>query len=94
MKYYIDENKIIYGFKLDGSQDHLMIDDMKPINLEEIEAINQAKENQHKQTLEYKINEANQYLITTDWYVTRKMETGVEIPLDVLTKRAEARLLI
>lgn len=35
----------------------------------------------------------NKYLADTDWYVTRKMETGVEIPLDVLTKRAEARLL-
>ena len=43
--------------------------------------------------LENQKQEAKQYLSSTDWYVTRKMETGVEIPLDVLTKRAEARLL-
>jgi hypothetical protein len=37
--------------------------------------------------------EALTYLNSTDWYITRKLETGVEIPLDVSTKRAEARLL-
>jgi len=34
------------------------------------------------------------YLYETDWYVIRKLETGVEIPADVLTKRAAARLAI
>ena len=46
------------------------------------------------QSVEIKKQEALIYLNSTDWYVTRKTETGVEIPLDVLTKRAEARLLI
>tara|TARA_R110000765_G_C18829456_1_gene596723 strand:- start:55 stop:327 length:273 start_codon:yes stop_codon:yes gene_type:complete len=32
------------------------------------------------------------YLTSTDWYVTRLAETGVEIPAEVLAKRAEARL--
>lgn len=36
-------------------------------------------------------NEAQAYLDNTDWYVVRKSETGVEIPEDVLTKRAECR---
>jgi len=31
------------------------------------------------------------YLYDTDWYITRNMETGVEVPADILTKRAEAR---
>jgi len=35
---------------------------------------------------------ARQYLAQTDWYVTRKAETGTAIPDDVLTKRAQARL--
>lgn len=31
------------------------------------------------------------YLTSTDWYVIRKADTGVAIPVDVLTKRQEAR---
>ena len=32
------------------------------------------------------------YLKDTDWYATRKAETGKEIPADILAKRAQARL--
>ena len=35
--------------------------------------------------------EARQYLELTDWFVIRKMETGIEIPQEILTKRTEAR---
>ena len=35
--------------------------------------------------------EARKYLADTDWYVTRKSETGKSIPDDILTKRQEAR---
>jgi hypothetical protein len=34
------------------------------------------------------------YLDDTDWYVVREFETGVEVPTEVLTKRAAARLAI
>lgn len=34
------------------------------------------------------------YLISTDWYVIRMAENGTPIPIDVLTKREEARLAI
>ena len=34
------------------------------------------------------------YLASTDWYVTRQAETGVDIPQDILTARAEARVAI
>lgn len=37
--------------------------------------------------------EALAYLANTDWYVTRKAETGVEIPEEVSRLRAEARLV-
>lgn len=67
MKYFTDKNKKLHGFELDGSQDHLVTEDMIEISLEEIKAINQTKEDQFKQSLEYKINEANQYLKDTDW---------------------------
>ena len=36
--------------------------------------------------------EALAYLRSTDWYVTRKSETGKEIPEDVVAKRNAARL--
>ena len=36
---------------------------------------------------------AKAYLDSTDWYVVRFSETGVPIPEEVSTKRAEARLL-
>lgn len=36
-------------------------------------------------------DEALSYLAKTDWYVIRQQETGVNIPQDVLTARAEAR---
>lgn len=35
--------------------------------------------------------ESESYLRETDWYVTRKQETGLDIPEDVQAKRAEAR---
>ena len=38
--------------------------------------------------------ESRQYLAETDWYVTRKVETDVGIPTDILLARAEARLAI
>ena len=81
MKYYTNKNKEIFGFELDGSQDHLITKDMKEITIEEIQAINQAKEDEVKQSLEYKINEASQYLKDTDWVNTYKIrhDLGLEL---------------
>jgi len=38
--------------------------------------------------------EAKQYLASSDWYVIRFMDSGVEIPSDVKQKREEARKLL
>lgn len=38
-----------------------------------------------------KIAEFQYYLASTDWYVSRNMETGKPIPEEVKKKRAEAR---
>ena len=37
---------------------------------------------------------AQDYLASTDWYVTRHAETGVAVPADVTTARAAARAAI
>lgn len=66
MKHYINKNKEIFGFELDGSQDHLITKDMKEISLEEIEAINKAKEDEYKNSIAFKVNEAKQFLDKTD----------------------------
>ena len=97
MKHYINKNKEFFGFELDGSLDHLITEDMKPISLEEIEAINKAKEDEYKNSNEYRIQEANQYLKDTDWVNSYKIrhDLGLElIPEDsskwlVINKRAE-----
>lgn len=44
--------------------------------------------------LERQINEAKQYLNSTDWLFARLAETGEPVPQDVLDKRAEARAFI
>lgn len=102
MKHYINKNKEIFGFELDGSQDHLITDDMVEISLEEIEAINKAKEDEYRNSIEYKINEASQYLKDTDWvndYKTRH-DLGLElIPEDsskwlVIAKREEYKVFL
>lgn len=36
--------------------------------------------------------EAQKYLDSTDWYIVRFMDSGVEVPQEVKDKRAEARL--
>lgn len=102
MKYYINTNKEIFGFELDGSQDYLITDDMTPITLEEIQVINKTKEDEYKATIEYKINEANSYLKETDWVEAYKIrhDLGLElIPEDsskweVLNKREEYKLFL
>ena len=66
MKYYINKNKEIFGFELDGSQDHLITPDMVEISLEEIEVINKAKEDEYKNSIEFKINESKQFLAKSD----------------------------
>jgi len=40
------------------------------------------------------LNEASSYLTTTDWYVVRFAETGVNVPEDVAAKRAQSRVTV
>ena len=34
------------------------------------------------------------YLASTDWYVTRQIETGIPVPEDIASKRAEMRAMV
>jgi hypothetical protein len=43
---------------------------------------------------EKEAREARAYLASTDWYIIRKTETGVDIPAEITLLRAEARLKI
>lgn len=96
MKYYKNKNDEIFGFELDGSQDYLITEDMVEISLEEIKAINKDKEDVFKQTLEYKINEAKAYLLSTDFKMTvdyfATLSTDIQDGLTL--KRSEAREFI
>ena len=38
--------------------------------------------------------EARGYLSETDWYIVRNMETGAEVPKEILVKQAEARAAV
>jgi hypothetical protein len=67
MKYYINENKEIFGFELDGSQDYLITEDMNPILLEEIEVINKAKEEASFEAMSYAEKRASEYPPITDY---------------------------
>jgi len=44
-----------------------------------------------KQIQESKNSEARAYLGSTDWYVTRSIETGKKVPSEVAVKREQAR---
>ena len=39
-------------------------------------------------------SESIAYLASTDWYITRKSETDLVVPPEILTKRAEARAAV
>ena len=40
-----------------------------------------------------KIEQAQTYLASTDWYIVRFIDSGVEVPQEIKDKRAEARLI-
>ena len=89
MKHYINKNKEIFGFELDGSQDHLITPDMVEISLEEIAELNKPTEEQ----LQAQANaEAINLLSSSDWKVIRELErlmlTGTDLNLEREALRA------
>lgn len=47
-----------------------------------------------QQELQVKLQEAQAYLNSTDWYYARKAETGEDVPVEVVEKRLASRKLI
>jgi hypothetical protein len=93
MKTYKDLDNNLWAYEEDGSQDHLIPSDYIQITDEEAKAIHISQ--QPVINLQDAINaEARAYLASTDWFVIRMSENGTPIPIDVLTKRAEARLAV
>jgi hypothetical protein len=86
----IDGNVTAYEYHEDGTytveeaENMLKYGTVNPTDqqLNDLEAINLTFRNN---------KDARKYLADTDWYVTRKTEIGTEIPLDISTKRQEAR---
>lgn len=83
MKHYKDSNNNFYGIE-DGQT---VPAGLTEVTVEEINVYHASL----PKTAEQVKAEAQSYLVSTDWYVTRLTETGKAIPEDVLIKRAEAR---
>ncbi len=91
MKHYINKNKEIFGFELDGSQDHLITKDMVEISLEEIAELNKPTEEQ----LQEQANaEARAKLNGLDWKVIRELERLMLIGTDLNLEREALRASI
>jgi hypothetical protein len=91
MKHYINKNKEIFGFELDGSQDYLITEDMKEISLEEIAELNKPTEAQ----LQEQVNaEARAMLNSLDWKVIRELERLMLNGTDLNIEREALRVSI
>lgn len=88
MKYYINKNKEIFGFELDGSQDNLITSDMVAISLEEIAELNKPTEEQSQVQANA---EALNLLNSTDWKVIRELERLMLIGTDLNLEREALR---
>lgn len=61
---------------------------------EPIELLQALEQDIAEQELQVKLDEAQAYLNSTDWYYARKAETGEEVPVEIVVKRVEAREFI
>lgn len=91
MKYFKDVDNIVYAYESDGSQDSFIKSGLTPISEEEKDILLAPSE---EQILYTKILEAKLFLTQTDWYYSRKMETGEEIPIDIVTQRLNSRTFL
>ena len=90
MKYYKDENNLVYAFEADGSQDDFIGKHLLAISKEEADKLRFPLPTL-EQTQDKLNTEARAYLLNTDWYVVRFAETGVAIPTEIIEARKLAR---
>lgn len=91
MKHYKTPDGKVFGF--DTDQLHLVTPDMVEMTDAEFQEFCNPTPTP-EQLAEQAEAEALRYLADTDWYVVRLTETGVAIPEEVITKRAEARAIL
>lgn len=87
MKHYKDLNNKVHA--IEEEYKHLLPAGCVEITIEEAKelAVQNAPKPDPKE-------EAKYYLASTDWYVTRKMETKKAIPKDIVEKRDAARKVL
>lgn len=78
---------------IDKGQEFLIQDDWKLLTDEELDAILNPPKTE-EQIIKGKIQEAQAYLNSTDWYYARKAETGEDVPVEVVEKRLASRKFI
>lgn len=90
--YKIDEGKLTIGsgktipeafIQYTKDENECILSPKELVDFLELEKVNK--------DVEKKVEEAKEYLASTDWYCARKVDTGEEIPTEVVSKRAEAR---
>jgi len=92
MKMFKDDEGVVFAY---DDQQVLMglADDKTPMTDEEVQLHLNPPKTEEQILLEQQA-EARQYLDDTDWYIIRRTETSVEVPAEVLDKRAYARSII
>lgn len=88
MKYYKHNGEV---FAIDEGQDHLVKEEWTKIT--EAAAM-KAVAPTSEELLEDEMNGCLASLASTDWYISRKVETGIEVPADILTERQSCRVRI
>jgi hypothetical protein len=71
------------------------MEDAERLYLELSSGVNEDVQQTEQENEQYLLNkESREYLNTTDWYIVRQTETGVETPKVILDARAQARTTI
>ena len=91
MKYYKNTTNEIFG--IEQGQENLVQNGWTEITEDEMLVITNPPKTP-EQIVAEKIIEYKLYLKDTDFYYARLLETNEAVPLDVVTKRAEAREFI
>lgn len=84
-------NNEMYVPKANGNREYEAIKQWLKDNTPEPEF---TEEELAQQELQVKLQTAQAYLNSTDWYYARKAETGEDVPVEVVEKRIVSRQLI
>lgn len=77
--------------EVQDKMDEVFTDEVKARYQEYLESQKPTDEELMEQERLVKLQEAQNYLNNTDWYIVRFVDEGTEIPEDIKVKRAEAR---